>query len=106
MLASSAYHGRTDVSGEIKNRYPDIFNSLLAKRVQTEAESQVKGKAKNDPPAMKKRFSGHSSKETEGIQEEKAIQQAKKAAESALLSAATRPQNQIGSEYEQERHHR
>ncbi|WP_457515903.1 phage tail protein [Streptomyces sp. TE33382] len=81
VLASSAYHGRTDVSGEIRDRYPEIFDSLIRKRVQTEEESKVKGpKAKNDPPPMKKRFSGHQAKETESLEEdkikEKKIQQA------------------------------
>ncbi|MDI7785121.1 MULTISPECIES: hypothetical protein [Streptomyces] len=72
VLASSPYHGRTDVSSEIRSRYPQIFDSLLVKRVQTEEEAKKKGpKAKSEPPPMKKRFSGHSAKETEGIQQEK-----------------------------------
>ncbi|MBB5936604.1 phage tail protein [Streptomyces zagrosensis] len=69
VFASSAYHGGTDVSGEIKQFYPQIFDSLIGKRVQNEEQSQQKSaKAKANPPPMKKRFSGHPAKETTTVQ--------------------------------------
>ncbi|MFD6991021.1 hypothetical protein [Streptomyces sp. NPDC059943] len=85
VLASSAYHGRTDVSGEIKHRYPEIFSSLINKRVQTEEEAKVKKpKAKSDPPPVKKRFSGHPAKETEQVQSERAEKRLEEAAKMNL----------------------
>ncbi|MEV4870136.1 phage tail protein [Streptomyces syringium] len=78
VLASSAYHGKTDVSGEIKHHYPAIFNSLIKARVQNEEESQGKSpKAKTSPPPLKKRFSGHPAKDTEGVQEQKSLEWSK-----------------------------
>ncbi|MFI7296518.1 hypothetical protein [Streptomyces sp. NPDC050121] len=66
VAASSMYHGQTDFTGEIRQRYPRIFNELVqAKKISSEKEIREARKAQGKKPgSLPKRFTGHPKSET------------------------------------------